>query len=76
MPETPTLYVCRGNEGGPRIHPCRRVQEDLQEAGIAFETDKLPTLKFPGRDGHLTLPGDSPLDQGPGLSCLTAGDRR
>ena len=47
MPETPTLYVYQGDEGGPRIHPCRRVQEDLREAGIAYETDKLPTLKVP-----------------------------
>jgi glutathione S-transferase len=37
MAETPTLYVCHGDEGGPRIHPCRRVQEALQEAGIAYE---------------------------------------
>ena len=25
MAETPTLFVCHGDEGGPRIHPCRRV---------------------------------------------------
>jgi glutathione S-transferase len=33
----PTLYVCHGDEGGPRLHPCRRVQEALREAGIAYE---------------------------------------
>jgi hypothetical protein len=32
--ETPTLFVCHGDEGGPGIHPCRRVQEALHEAGI------------------------------------------
>jgi glutathione S-transferase len=37
MPETPTLFVCHGDEGGPRIHPCRRVQEALHEAGIEYD---------------------------------------
>ena len=27
MAELPTLYVCHGDEGGPRMHPCRRVPE-------------------------------------------------
>jgi hypothetical protein len=35
--EVPTLYVCHGDEGGPRIHPCRRVQEALHEADIPYE---------------------------------------
>jgi glutathione S-transferase len=34
--EQPTLYVCHGDEGGPRLHPCRRVQEALHEAGIPY----------------------------------------
>jgi hypothetical protein len=29
---TPTLYVCHGDDGGPRRHPCRRVQEALRAA--------------------------------------------
>lgn len=37
MPELPTLYVCHGDDGGPRIHPCRRVQEALREKGIEYE---------------------------------------
>ena len=37
MPETPKLYVCHGDEGGPRMHPCRRVQRALREAGIEYE---------------------------------------
>jgi glutathione S-transferase len=37
MPETPTLFVCHGDEGGPRIHPCRRVQEALHAAGIEYD---------------------------------------
>jgi glutathione S-transferase len=36
MTETPTLYVCHGDDGGPRVHPCRRVQEALREAGIEY----------------------------------------
>jgi glutathione S-transferase len=37
MPETPTLFVCHGDEGGPRIHPCRRVQEALHAADIEYD---------------------------------------
>jgi glutathione S-transferase len=37
MPETPTLYVCHGDTGGPKFHPCRRVQEALNASGIEYE---------------------------------------
>jgi glutathione S-transferase len=37
MADNPTLYVCHGDEGGPRVHPCRRVQEELRDAGIAYD---------------------------------------
>ncbi|MBV9310580.1 MAG: glutathione S-transferase N-terminal domain-containing protein [Solirubrobacterales bacterium] len=37
MAEAPTLYVCHGDDGGPRVHPCRRVQEALRSAGIEYE---------------------------------------
>jgi glutathione S-transferase len=37
MAGIPTLYVCHGDDGGPRVHPCRRVQEALREAGIAYD---------------------------------------
>jgi hypothetical protein len=37
MAETPTLYVCHGDDGGPRLHPCRRAQEALRAAGIEYE---------------------------------------
>ena len=33
----PMLYVCHGDDGGPRVHPCRRVQEALREAGIEYD---------------------------------------
>ncbi len=35
-PEMPTLYVCHGDEGGPRVHPCRRVQEAMKAADIEY----------------------------------------
>ena len=34
---TPTLYVCHGDDRGPRMHPCRRVQEAMRDAGIEYE---------------------------------------
>jgi glutathione S-transferase len=37
MAEKPTLFVCHGDEGGPRMHPCRRVQEALHAAGIEYD---------------------------------------
>ena len=37
MAQPPTLYVCHGDDGGPRLHPCRRVQEALRGAGIEYE---------------------------------------
>jgi glutathione S-transferase len=37
MAEIPTLYVCHGDEGGVRMHPCRRVQEALKGAGIEYD---------------------------------------
>jgi glutathione S-transferase len=37
MAEAPTLFVCHGDEGGPKMHPCRRVQEALHAAGIDYE---------------------------------------
>jgi glutathione S-transferase len=33
----PTLYVCHGDDGGPRMHPCRRVQEAMRAKGIEYE---------------------------------------
>jgi glutathione S-transferase len=35
--DKPTLFVCHGDDGGPRIHPCRRAQEALREAGIEYD---------------------------------------
>jgi len=37
MASRPTLFVCHGDNGGPRVHPCRRVQEALRAAGIEYD---------------------------------------
>ncbi len=31
------LYVCHGDEKGPRFHPCAKVQATFKEAGIEYE---------------------------------------
>ncbi len=56
MPDKPTLYVCHGDEGGPRVHPCRRVQEAMHAAGIEYEKviaahgSPIPFLRKGSRD--------------------------
>ncbi len=56
MADTPTLFVCDGDQGGPRMHPCRRVQEALQAAGIEYEKvvaahgSPIPFLRKGSRD--------------------------
>jgi glutathione S-transferase len=37
MAEIPTLFVCHGDDGGPRVHPCRRVQEAMRAADIDYD---------------------------------------
>ena len=39
MSDLPKLYVCHGDDGGPRMHPCRRVQEAMRCAGIEFDKE-------------------------------------
>lgn len=38
MADKPTLYVCHGDDGGPKLHPCRRAHEGLRAAGIEYDT--------------------------------------
>ena len=67
MTETPTLYVCRGDDGGPRIHPCRRVQEALRAAGIDYDKviaahgSPIPFLRKGSRDELRDATGDTKL---------------
>jgi glutathione S-transferase len=56
MAEKPTLYVCHGDDGGPRVHPCRRVQEAMRAKGIEYEKviaahgNPIPFLRKGSRD--------------------------
>src|SRR4051794_27388684 len=64
---TPTLWVCHGDDGGPRIHPCRRVQEALREAGIEYEKvigghgNPIPFLRKGARDELRAATGQEKL---------------
>jgi glutathione S-transferase len=67
MAETPTLFVCHGDDGGPRMHPCRRVQEALRAAGIEYEKviaghgNPIPFLRRGSRDELLAATGTKKL---------------
>src|SRR4051795_11569826 len=67
MAEIPTLYVCHGDDGGPRVHPCRRVQERLRDRGIAYEKviaahgSPIPFLRKGSRDELQAATGDTKL---------------
>jgi Glutathione S-transferase, N-terminal domain len=67
MVETPTLYVCHGDDGGPRVHPCRRVQEALRAAGIEYEKviaahgHPIPFLRKGSREDLRAATGDTKL---------------
>jgi glutathione S-transferase len=67
MAETPTLFVCHGDDGGPRIHPCRRVQEALRDAGIEYEKviaahgNPIPFLRKGSRDELRAATGTTKL---------------
>ena len=67
MSDTPTLYVCHGDDGGPRVHPCRRVQEALRERGIAFEKvvaahgNPIPFLRKGSREDLRAATGETKL---------------
>ena len=67
MSETPTLFVCHGDDGGPRIHPCRRVQEALHAAGIqpnkviAAHGSPIPFLRKGSREELREATGEEKL---------------
>jgi len=66
-PSKPTLYVCHGDEGGPRVHPCRRVQEAMHAKGIEYEKviaghgSPIPFLRKGSRDELEAATGSSKL---------------
>jgi glutathione S-transferase len=65
--ETPTLYVCHGDDRGPGIHPCRRVQEGLRAAGIEYEKviaahgNPIPFLRKGSREELRVATGETKL---------------
>ena len=67
MSEVPTLFVCHGDAGGPRMHPCRRVQDAMQAAGIDYEKviaahgSPIPLLRKGSRDDLRAATGDTKL---------------
>jgi glutathione S-transferase len=67
MAEQPTLFVCHGDDEGPKIHPCRRVQEALRAKGIQYEKvvaahgHPIPFLRKGSRDELRAATGDKKL---------------
>jgi glutathione S-transferase len=67
MAEKPTLYICHGDEGGPRMHPCKRVQEALRAAGIDYDKvigghgSPIPFLRKGSRDELAAATGQEKL---------------
>jgi glutathione S-transferase len=67
MADKPTLYVCHGDEGGARMHPCRRVQEAMHAKGIEYDKviaahgSPLPLLRKGSRDELFAATGDRKL---------------
>jgi glutathione S-transferase len=67
MAEKPTLYTCHGDDGGPKVHPCRRVQEALRAAGIEYDKviaahgSPIPFLRKGSRDELRAATGDTKL---------------
>jgi hypothetical protein len=67
MAEIPTLFVCHGDDGGPRIHPCRRVQEALRAANIEYDKvigghgNPIPFLRRGSREELRAATGDTKL---------------
>jgi hypothetical protein len=67
MAENPTLFVCHGDEGGPKVHPCRRVQEALKSKGIEYDKvigghgNPIPFLRKGSRDQLQAATGSTKL---------------
>ena len=67
MASRPTLFVCHGDDGGPRVHPCRRVQEALRAAGIEYDKvigghgNPIPFLRKGSRDELRAATGTTKL---------------
>lgn len=62
-----TLYVCHGDDEGPRVHPCRKVQEALRGRGIPYTKviaghgHPIPFLRKGSREDLRAATGDTKL---------------
>jgi hypothetical protein len=60
-------FVCHGDDGGARFHPCRRVQEALRDAGIEYQKviaahgSPIPFLRRGSRDQLFEATGTKKL---------------
>jgi glutathione S-transferase len=67
MADKPFLYVCHGDEGGPKLHPCRRVQEALKAKGVDYDKEvaahgsPIPFLRKGSRDDLQAKTGTTKL---------------
>jgi hypothetical protein len=67
MGDKPTLYVCHGDDGGPKVHPCRRAQEALRAAHIDYDKvvaahgSPIPFLRKGSREELRAATGDTKL---------------
>ena len=67
MTQKPTLFVCHGDDGGPKVHPCRRVQEALRERGVEYDKvvaahgNPIPFLRKGSREELRQETGDTKL---------------
>ena len=67
MAEKPVLYVCHGDDEGPRMHTCRRGQEALRSAWIEYEKviaahgSPIPFLRRGSREELRAATGDKKL---------------
>jgi glutathione S-transferase len=67
MADIPTLYVCHGDTGGPKFHPCRRVQAAMNDRGIGYEKvvgghgNPIPFLRKGSRDELRAATGSEKL---------------
>ena len=67
MADKPTLYVCHGDEKGPALHPCARVQKEMLDAGIEYDKvvaaqgNPIPFLRKGTREELREATGDTKL---------------
>jgi glutathione S-transferase len=67
MPEVPTLYVCHGDQRGPAMHPCARVQKAMHEKNIQYEKvvaahgNPIPFMRKGSREDLRSATGETKL---------------